>query len=93
MPVFYSILCVPTLHINHDRNGDVLLNSLISDFITLCVKNHMRRKALETQDFYEFSLCSNTTLSIWSSLSKLKSISCSMIGSRNLMDLSHWPLG
>lgn len=63
MPVFYSILCVPTLHINHDRNGDVLLNSLISDFITLCVKNHMRRKALETQDFYEFSFCSNIIVS------------------------------
>lgn len=65
VPVFYSILCVPTLHINHDRNGDVLLNSLISDFITLCVKNHMRRKALETQDFYEFSLCINTIVSTW----------------------------
>lgn len=63
VPVFYSILCVPTLHINHDRNGDVLLNSLISDFIALGVEHHMTDKALETQDFYEFPLCSNTTAS------------------------------
>ena len=59
----YLISCVPTLYIHHDRNGDILLYALISDFIALGIKYHMRRKALETQDFYEFSFCSNIIVS------------------------------
>lgn len=38
-------------------------------------------------------LDSRTTVSICASLSKLKLISSAMIGSLNLIDLSHWPLG
>ena len=61
--ILYFVLCVPTLHINDDRNRDIVLNALIAEFIALCVKDHMTRKVLETQDFYEFSLCSNTIVS------------------------------
>lgn len=43
--------------------------------------------------FYLSFLDINTTVSICASLSKLKLISSAMIGSLNLMDLSHWPLG
>ena len=55
--------CAPTLHINDDRNGDVILNALITEFIALGVKHHMTGKVLETQDFYNCPLCSNTTVS------------------------------
>ena len=43
----------------------------------------------ENQGFLE----SRQTVSICVSLSKLKLISSSIIGSLNLMDLSHWPFG
>lgn len=42
---------------------------------------------------YTISRVSRATVSICVSLSKLKLISSSMIGSLNLMDLSHCPLG
>ena len=42
--VNYLIFCVPTLHINDYRNGDIVLNTLITEFITLCVKHHMTGK-------------------------------------------------
>ena len=45
------------------------------------------------QSFYEFTRCRQHTVSLCASLSKLKLISSAMIGSLNLMDLSHWPLG
>ena len=87
--VNYLIFCVPTLHINDYRNGDIVLNTLITEFITLCVKHHMTGKVPKSKDFYKVSLCSNTIVSICASLSKLKLISSAMIGSLNLMDLSH----
>ncbi|NBI83081.1 hypothetical protein D3Z48_13515 [Clostridiaceae bacterium] len=55
--------CLPTLHINDDRNRDIVLNALIAEFVALGVEHHMAGKVLETQDFYEFSLCSNTIVS------------------------------
>lgn len=57
------VFCVPTLHINRHRNGDIVLNTLIAEFIILCVKNHMAGKAPKSKDFYEVSLCSNTIVS------------------------------
>lgn len=91
--VNYLVFCVPTLHINNYRNRDIVLNTLIAEFITLCVKHHMAGKVPKSKDFYKVSLCSNTIVSICVLLSKLKLISSAMIGSLNLMDLSHWPLG
>ena len=61
--VNYSIFCVPTLHINDYRNGDIVLNTLITEFITLCVKHHMTGKVPKSKDFYKVSLCSNTIVS------------------------------
>ena len=89
----YLLFCVPTLHINDYRNRDIVLNALIAELITLGVKHHMAGKVPKSKDFYKVSLCSNTIVSICASLSKLKLISSAMIGSLNLMDLSHWPLG
>ena len=59
------IFCVPALQVNYHRNGNIVFNTLIAVFIALCVKYHMRRKVPEFKDFYEFSLCSNTIVSIW----------------------------
>ena len=87
--VNYLVFCVPTLHINNYRNRDIVLNTLIAEFIALCVKYHMAGKVPKSKDFYKVSLCSNTIVSTWCSLSKLIFISSSMIGSRNLMDFSH----
>lgn len=87
--VNYLVFCVPTLHINNYRNRDIVLNTLITEFITLGVKHHMAGKVPKPKDFYKVSLCSNTIVSICASLSKLKFISSAMIGSLNLMDLSH----
>ena len=61
--VNYLIFCVPTLHINDYRNGDIVLNTLITEFITLCVKHHMTGKVPKSKDFYKVSLCSKTTVS------------------------------
>ena len=61
--VNYLIFCVPTLHINDYRNGDIVLNTLITEFITLCVKHHMTGKVPKSKDFYKVSLCSNTIVS------------------------------
>ena len=90
--VNYLVFCVPTLHINNYRNRDIVLNTLIAEFITLCVKHHMAGKVPKSKDFYKVSLCSNTIVSTCCSLSKLIFISSSMIGSLNLMDFSHCPL-
>ena len=89
LSVNYLVFCVPTLHINNYRNRDIVLNTLITEFITLGVKHHMAGKVPKSKDFYKVSLCSNTIVSICASLSKLKLISSAMIGSLNLMDLSH----
>lgn len=53
------------------------------------------RKCFILSLFYIYfcTLVINTTDLICASLSKLKLISSAMIGSLNLMDLSHWPLG
>ena len=85
----YLIFCVPTLHINDYRNRDIVLNALIAELITLGVKHHMSGKVPKSKDFYKVPLCSNTIVSTCVSLSKLISISSSIIGSLNLMDLSH----
>ena len=85
----YLIFCVPTLHINDYRNRDIVLNALIAELITLGVKHHMSGKVPKSKDFYNVPLCSNTIVSTCVSLSKLISISSSIIGSLNLMDLSH----
>lgn len=89
LSVNYLVFCVPTLHINNYRNRDIVLNTLITEFITLGVKHHMAGKVPKSKDFYKVSLCSNTIVSICESLSKLKLISSAMTGSLNLMDLSH----
>ena len=62
VPTLFSF-CVPTLHINDERNGDIVLNALIAEFIAPGAEHHMTGKVLETQDFYEFSLCSSTIAS------------------------------
>ena len=61
--VNYLVFCVPTLHINNYRNRDIVLNTLIAEFITLCVKHHMAGKVPKSKDFYKVSLCSNTIVS------------------------------
>ena len=58
-----QVFCVPTLHINNYRNRDIVLNTLIAEFITLCVKHHMAGKVPKSKDFYKVSLCSNTIVS------------------------------
>lgn len=71
--------CVLTPHVNSYTNGNVLLNLLISEFITLGVENDMGRKVPESKDCYEVSLCSNTTVSTcvvcpnWSTACTLRS--------------------
>ena len=91
--VNYLVFCVPTLHINNYRNRDIVLNTLIAEFITLCVKHHMAGKVPKSKDFYKVSLCSNTIVSTCESLSKLRLMFSSIMGSLNLMDFSHCPLG
>lgn len=63
LSVLYSNFCVPALHINDYRNRDIVLNTLVAEFIALGVEHHMTGKVLETQDFYKVSLCSNTMVS------------------------------
>ena len=63
--VNYLVFCVPTLHINNYRNRDIVLNTLIAEFITLCVKHHMAGKVPKSKDFYKVPLCSNTIVSTW----------------------------
>ena len=84
VPVFDSISCVPALHINDNRNGDIILNALIAEFIALSVEHHMTGKVLETQDFYEASLCSNTIVSTWHE--RIRSTSNPPLGIRKLID-------
>ena len=72
LSVNYLVFCVPTLHINNYRNRDIVLNTLITEFITLGVKHHMAGKVLKSKDFYKVSLCSNTivsTCSLWGNIS------------------------
>lgn len=71
--VNYLVFCVPTLHINNYRNRDIVLNALITEFITLGVKHHMSGKVPKSKDFYKVSLCSNTTVSTWLDASILMS--------------------
>ena len=59
-------------HINNDRNGDIVLNALIAEFIALGIEHHMTGNVLETQDFYEFPPCSNTIVS-----------TCAVLGNRS----------
>ena len=59
----YSIFCVPTLHINDYRNGNIILNAFIAEFIALGIKHHMAGKVPKSKDFYKVSLCSNTIVS------------------------------
>ena len=63
LSVNYLVFCVPTLHINNYRNRDIVLNTLITEFITLGVKHHMAGKVPKSKDFYKVSLCSNTIVS------------------------------
>ena len=65
LSVNYLVFCVPTLHINNYRNRDIVLNTLITEFITLGVKHHMAGKVPKSKDFYKVSLCSNTIVSTW----------------------------
>ena len=44
LSVNYLVFCVPTLHINNYRNRDIVLTTLITEFITLGVKHHMAGK-------------------------------------------------
>ena len=61
--VNYLIFCVPTLHINDYRNRDIVLNTLITEFIALGVKHHMTGKVPKSKDFYKVSFCSDTIVS------------------------------
>lgn len=63
LSVNYLVFCVPTLHINNYRNRDIVLNTLITEFITLGVKHYMAGKVPKSKDFYKVSLCSNTIVS------------------------------
>ena len=58
-----SVVYLYILHINNYRNRDIVLNTLIAEFITLCVKHHMAGKVPKSKDFYKVSLCSNTIVS------------------------------
>ena len=71
--VNYLFFCVSTLHINDYRNRDIVLNTLITEFITLGVKHHMAGKVPKSKDFYKVSLCSNTIVSTWLDCSRLMS--------------------
>ena len=71
--VNYLVFCVPTLHINNYRNRDIVLNTLITEFITLGVKHHMAGKVPKSKDFYKVSLCSNTIVSTCVETSELLS--------------------
>ena len=73
--VNYLVFCVPTLHINNYRNRDIVLNTLIAEFIALCVKYHMAGKVPKSKDFYKVSLCSNTIVSTWSAPGKRSTVS------------------
>ena len=55
--------CVPTPHINNDRSHDIVLNTLIAELTALGIEHHMTGKVPKPQDFYEFPLCSITTVS------------------------------
>lgn len=74
MPFLYVnlVFCVPTLHINNYRNRDIVLNTLVTEFITLGVKHHMAGKVPKSKDFYKISLCSNTIVS-----------TCAVLGNRS----------
>lgn len=53
MPIVrYSILCVPALHINYYRNGNVIFNAFVAEFIALAIKHNMTRKQRKSDDFY-----------------------------------------
>ena len=56
--------CVSLPHINYHRNRNIVLNALISEFVTLYIKNHMAAKVLKSKDFYKVSLCNNAAVSI-----------------------------
>ena len=45
MPIVrYLILCVSALHINYHRNGDVIFNAFIAEFIALAIEHNVTRK-------------------------------------------------
>lgn len=88
VPVFYAVLCV----------GRVLGLLRTSFYDSVCcfvfffaVVTEAISFLLITLQFSEFHIArdSKHTVSICASLSKLKLISSAMIGSLNLMDLSH----
>ncbi len=70
---FKTLRPVPvlTLSNNDGRYDKVVLNTLIAEFIALGAEHHMTGKVLETQDFYEFPLCSNTIASTWTVLGNM----------------------
>ena len=91
LSVNYLVFCVPTLHINNYRNRDIVLNTLITEFITLGVKHHMAGKVPKSKDFYKISLCSNTIVSTVLPLSHktfLTSLPSRYIGKLNSIDFN-----
>ena len=52
LSVNYLVFCVPTLHINNYRNRDIVLNTLITEFIALAIEHNMTRKQRKTDDFH-----------------------------------------
>jgi hypothetical protein len=53
MPIVrYSILCVSALHINYHRNGDMIFNAFIAEFIALAIEHNMTRKQRKADDFH-----------------------------------------
>src|SRR5699024_12375774 len=44
------IFCVPTFYINDWWNNNIVLNTLITEFITLCIKHHMMEKMPRSEE-------------------------------------------
>jgi len=47
-----QFFCVSALHINYHRNGDVIFNAFIAEFIALAIEHNMTRKQRKTDDFH-----------------------------------------
>ena len=55
--------CVPTPHINNYRNCDIVPGTFITELIAIRLKHYMAGKVPKSKDFYEFTRCSNATVS------------------------------
>ena len=98
--IFYCLsvleFCSYSNEFNYYRHPNVLFEALSALRPVGLTEGEMLVKVLKIKDFYEFDFCSNTTVSMCVSLSKLFPIgiliSLSMIGRRKVIDFSHCPL-